>query len=152
MASQKTTPFERYKAYIKSLKQSGGKLPTNQFGDLNLSAIALEIGNRRQWFSENSKKIMPDSDKTLESIIQHDMNQIGTEQKAGENADVSLSKQSSEAKKENGLLRRRIDQLTAEVAGLRAENEAIKLEKQISNDESKESFNVMEESGRSFRC
>jgi hypothetical protein len=152
MATLKPTPFERYKAYIKGLKQSGGKLPTNQFGDLNLSAIASESGNRRQWFSESGKKIMPDTGKTLESIIQHDMNQIGTEQKAGENADVSLSKQSSDAKKENGLLRRKIDQLTAEVSALRVENEVLKLENQISNDESKESFNVMEESGRSFRC
>jgi hypothetical protein len=153
MTSSKNTPMERYKAYIEGLKESGGKLPTNQFGDLNLSAIATACSNRRQWFSENSKKVMPDSDnKTLGSIIQSDMSQIGTEQKAGENADVSLSKQSSDTKKENGLLRRKVDLLTAELAELRAENEALKAKKQISNNEFKEYCNIIEESGRSFKC
>jgi len=153
MSTYKKSPFERYKAYINELKESGGKLPCNQFGDLNITAVASACGNRRQWFSENNQKIMPDSgNKTLASIIQQDMNQIGTEQKTGEDADVSLSKQSTDTKKENARLLRKIDLLTADIVELKSENEALKLEKKISNDENKEQINSLEDSGRSFRC
>jgi len=55
--SQKPSPYERYRAYVTRLEQSGEKFPINQFGDVNYSQIATECFSHLQWFSESEDKV-----------------------------------------------------------------------------------------------
>jgi hypothetical protein len=125
---QKLSPYDRYCRYVLQLEQSGRKFPVNQFGDVNFSKVADECGNRRQWFSECSKKVFTDGGDTLERIIQCDIRRIGsdfTPAKDPEPALIDLAESKSrevsllrslldQKAKENELLRQQIERLTAE--------------------------------------
>ncbi|PTQ10455.1 hypothetical protein CWO28_01405 [Vibrio splendidus] len=83
-----------YEAYTKSLLENKQSLPVNQFGDVNFSGIAKACSNRRQWFSENSEKVMP-NDKTLKATIAFDVKMLGTTIIKPRNSDTILSEEAN---------------------------------------------------------
>lgn len=92
--SKKLTPFERYEAYTKKLQENKHPLPVNQFGDVNFTEIAKACNNRRQWFSENAEKEMPNG-KTLRATVAFDADTLGTAMAVPKNSDVVLSEKAS---------------------------------------------------------
>ncbi len=148
---KKTTPFERYEAYIKNLLDNKRPLPINQFGDVNFSIIAKVCNNRRQWFSENAEKVMPNG-KTLRATIAFDVETLGTAMVESRNSDIVISEETSNLKKENNKLRRYLDVKTSELEWLRKENEQLKVQLKMRKEEAANRFDEMMESGRSFLC
>lgn len=130
--NQKSSPFERYRAYVLDLEQAGRKFPVNQFGDINFSKVADECGNRRQWFSENAKKVFIERGESLERIIQADIRRVGSEFVAPKDPEPALmdlaeskGREASllrslldQKSKENDLLRQQVERLTVEIKAL----------------------------------
>ncbi|CAK2830287.1 transposase [Vibrio crassostreae] len=149
--SKKLTPFERYEAYIKNLSENEQPLPVNQFGDVNFTEIAKACNNRRQWFSENAEKEMPNG-RTLKATVAFNAETLGTAMTEPKSSDVVLSEKAEELRKENNKLRRIRDMNTGELERLRKENEQLKSQLKMSKEEAANRFNEMMESGRSFLC
>lgn len=146
----KKTPFERYQAYVTTLKSSGEKFPCNNFGDINFTIVAKECGNRRQWFSENTNKIMGNTNKKLSQIIQEDAKTVGTSQNIPKNPESVLNDISEKVKKENSRLLKSLEQATAEIEKLRAQVEELEFKVSNIQQESDERYKEMSENGRSF--
>ncbi|BBC40843.1 hypothetical protein FA893_17320 [Photobacterium damselae subsp. piscicida] len=149
--SKKLTPFKRYEAYTKKLLEIKQPLPVNQYGDVNFSEIAKACNNRRQWFSENAKNVMPNG-KTLRATIAFDVETLGTAMVEPRNSDIVISEEASKLKKENNKLRRSLDVNTSELEWLRKENKQLKVQLKMSKEEAANRFDEMMESGRSFLC
>ena len=146
-------PFVRYKAYISDLEREGKTLPTNQYGDLNLTQIASDCGMRRQWFSENSDKVFGDEGKTMKQIIADDIALLGTAKVKPKDASEVLAKQSELKSKEANRLRKMLNIKLSEIEALREENERLKAENKllrVNNGEQEERTQMLRESGRSF--
>tara|TARA_Y100001960_G_C14781343_1_gene886993 strand:- start:3827 stop:4282 length:456 start_codon:yes stop_codon:yes gene_type:complete len=149
--SQKPTPFERYEALIKELKNKKQPLPVNQFGDVNFKQIADACNNRRQWFSENANKLMPNG-KTLKATIAFDAETLGTAIVESERANITASTELDELRKENNKLKRARDINIGEINRLRKENAQLKALIEINKEEATNLFDEIMESGRSFSC
>lgn len=129
--NQKRSPFERYRDYVLSLEQAGRKFPVNQFGDVNFSKIADECGNRRQWFSESSKKVFTERGETLEKIIQADIHRIGSEFVAAKDPESALMDLAESKGREASLLRSLLDQKSKENDLLRQQVERLTVELRV---------------------
>ena len=146
-----SNPYNRYCVYRDKLEEEGRKFPINQFGELNLSKISKDCGNRRQWFSENADKIFGSEQKTLSQIVSDDSKRIGIEIFQEER---NLSKKSTIfLEKENERLRSDLDKKLKEVKALRSEVQYLTSENQrlkASSSEIDEKKNQLLETGRSF--
>jgi len=146
-------PFVRYKAYISDLEREGKTLPSNQYGDLNLTQIAFECNMRRQWFSENSGKVFEDGGKTLKQIIADDVAALGTAEVKPKDTSEALTKQSELKSKEANQLRKMLNIKLNEIEALRKENEGLKAENillRAKKGEQEERDHMLRDSGRSF--
>jgi len=104
--------IQNYEAYIKDLETTGEKFPLNQFGDVNLTAVAQKCKFNRQVFSNN---------KHFQHRLTKDIERIGTDIHKGQDhrdrdAEIAATK-SQEASK----LRRELDAKVQEIELLREE-------------------------------
>ncbi len=149
--SKKPTPFERYEALIKELRNKRQPLPVNQFGDVNFKQIGDACNNRRQWFSENANKLMPNG-KTLKATIAFDAETLGTTIVKSEKSNITIPTDLDELRKENNKLKRARDINIGEINRLRKENVQLKALIEINKEEVTNLFDEITESGRSFLC
>tara|TARA_Y100000034_G_scaffold95432_1_gene115950 strand:- start:181 stop:639 length:459 start_codon:yes stop_codon:yes gene_type:complete len=146
-------PFERYKAYIFKLEKAGKSLPVNQYGDINFTKIASECGMRRQWFSENSQKVFDSEGKTLNQIIHHDLQALGSEVPKKQDIEEKISKDSEQKEKENSKLRKMLNLKLSEIEMLKEENAQLKSELTVlkaKNKETIEQTTLLTDTGRNF--
>ena len=114
-----SNPYKRYCTYRDQIEKEGRKFPVNQFGELNLSKISKDCGNRRQWFSENANKVFDSEGRTLSQIILDDSKRIGTDIFPSINKNQKKSNIFFE--KENEKLKSCLDKKSKEVKELRTE-------------------------------
>ncbi|QEY75060.1 hypothetical protein [Pseudomonas denitrificans (nom. rej.)] len=149
----RSSPFERYCAYVNQLELAGGKFPVNQFGDVNFSKIADECGNRRQWFSESAKKIFGDSGQPLERVIANDIRRIGSDVTASKDPESVLIDLAESKSREVSQLRSMLDQKSKENELLRSHVERLAAELRLLRSTASElssQHEMMVDSGRSF--
>ena len=145
-------PFERYEDYVHELEKQGQKFPVNQFGGINLQKIQEAAGVRRQWFSENSKKIFGKEKKTLEAIIQADIKRIGTEIAPPRDPDEELSKIADHNSREASQLRQMLEQKSKENEQLRTDVVKLREEVRVLKSRISEAESNREEILDSGRC
>ncbi len=122
---------KNYADYVSALEKDSKKFPLNQFGDINLSAIAEACGFNRQVFATN---------KTLAEQLKADVKRIGTAVVAGESQDSALAKkakastlEASRLAKDLGIAEAKIKALEEQVMKLELENKQLKNGKEESD-------------------
>ena len=136
---------EELKNYISQLKKEGKKFPVNNAGDVNQTQVAKACGFRRQVFANT---------EDMYDMLHDAVKEIGTEIYSPINSEKYVSKKNDENTKLINLLRKECAELKETIEALRKEN--MEIEKQNENlnkdiNEKDESFNLMIETGRSFK-
>jgi len=133
-----------FDAYVTFLKRTGQKFPINNFGDVNLSAIAELCGFERQVFSRNT---------ALREKLDAEVKSIGTDAVAGKDPesridrDVKyLRKQLNDAKRDLSLAEEKIEGLQRQLIQLSSELKRSNLDR----EEVEESLEHMISTGRRF--
>lgn len=133
-----------YAAYVRHLKDSGKKFPTNQFGDVNVSLISELCGFERQVFSRN---------KALKEELDKNVKELGTDIVEGKDPETridndmkNLRKQLSNAKRDLALAEEKIDGLQRQLIAVNSELKRSGEEK----EEAAESLDYMISTGRRF--
>ncbi|MGK0270741.1 MAG: hypothetical protein ACI88H_001389 [Cocleimonas sp.] len=136
--------IQNYDGYVERLRSTGQKFPINNFGDVNLSAVAKECGFLRQVFSTN---------KNMGAKLIIDVKAIGTDLVQGKAAETVmdqnvtlLKKQLNNSRKDLALAEETIDALKKQILYLETENKHLKHQ----STEKNESFEYMIETGRRF--
>jgi hypothetical protein len=136
--------IKNYDGYVERLRSTGQKFPINNFGDVNLSAVAKECGFLWQVFSTN---------KNMGAKLIIDVKAIGTDLVQGKTAETVmdqnvtlLKKQLNNSRKDLALAEETIDALTKQILHLETENKLLKHQ----STEKNESFEYMIETGRRF--
>lgn len=133
-----------FEAYVKYLKNTGQKFPINQFGDINLSQIAVLCGFERQVFSKN---------KALGQRLNEEAETIGTDIVKGKDPELrvdnelkNLRKQLNDAKKDLMLAEEKIEGLQRQLIQVNSE-----LKRSIKkNVEAAENLDYIVSTGRRF--
>lgn len=133
-----------FDAYVNFLRRTEKKFPINNFGDVNLSAIAELCGFERQVFSRNT---------ALREKLDAEVKAIGTDAVAGKDpesridSDVKyLRKQLSDAKRDLSLAEEKIEGLQRQLIQLSSELKRSNLDR----EEVEESLEHMISTGRRF--
>lgn len=134
----------KYLEYVNRLEETGSKFPLNNFGEVNLTAIASACGFNRQVFATN---------KSMKQQLKEDILRIGTDITPGEEKESRLQKKADKKSKEASRLQSELDARTAENESLRSQ--ISELQKKIRELEAKESeielsMNELLTSGRRF--
>ena len=103
---------ESYAAYIAELEATGKKFPTNNFGEVNLTAIAKACGFNRQVFSNN---------QAMRAALNEDIERIGTDISEGQPKETRPHKKASEKSKEGSRLHKELEARTNEIETLKAQ-------------------------------
>jgi len=122
---------QNYVDYVAALERDGKRFPLNQFGDINLSAIADACGFNRQVFATN---------KGMAEQLKADVKRIGTILVAGESQDSALAKkakastlEANKLVKDLGIAEAKIKALEEQVMKLELENKQLKNGKEESD-------------------
>jgi hypothetical protein len=122
---------QNYVDYVAALERDGKRFPLNQFGDINLSAIAEACGFNRQVFATN---------KGMAEQLKADVKRIGTILVAGESQDSALAKkakastlEANKLAKDLGIAEAKIKALEEQVMKLELENKQLKNGKEESD-------------------
>jgi septal ring factor EnvC (AmiA/AmiB activator) len=150
MTNTKLSPNEKaeinrteYAAYVANLEATNTQFPINQFGDVNITAIAESCGFKRG--------VLQNKNSLLGKRLRVDVKRLGTQIQEAIDNDSSLEKKAKKASVNASKLERELEKATAEIETLRlkleeAEVKCFKLmEKQ---HEQTESFEYMLETGR----
>ena len=135
---------QNYADYVATLEKEGKKFPLNQFGDINLSAIAEACGFNRQVFATN---------KGMAEQLKADVKRIGTILVAGESQDSALAKKAKASTMEASRLAKDLGVAEAKIKALQEQVMKLELEnKQLKNgkEESEATLEHMLVTGRRF--
>ena len=135
---------KNYAAYVADLEATGKKFPLNQFGEVNITAIAEASGFLRGVFAKNKK---------MKNQLEDDLKRIGTEITEGIDKDSRLAKKAEEKAIEASRLHKDLDAKVQEISLLRDQIDQLQTrirELECRNDEATLSMDELLDSGRRF--